>query len=59
MRQSEEKEFPYDSRIDKIKRVRKSLSCSFCPPNRGENASRKPKHGTQKSRKRIKRGKNI
>lgn len=58
MRQDDGESLP-TARIDKIKRVRKSLRCSICPPNRGENASRKPKYGVQKSRKRIKRGKSI
>jgi hypothetical protein len=31
------------------------LNCNICPPHGGENAGRKPKHGTQKPRKRIRR----
>lgn len=27
---------------------RRNLRCSVCPPNRGENASRRPKHGVKK-----------
>lgn len=34
---------------------RKDLSCSLCPPNRGENAKRKGKHGTTKPRYKNKR----
>lgn len=29
---------------------KKKLRCSICPPNRGENASRKPKHGVKKQK---------
>jgi hypothetical protein len=35
----------------KARRARKLLRCSICPPNRGENAKRKPKHGVKKKRK--------
>lgn len=38
------------SSIDKKER-RKELRCSYCPPNRGENAKRKPRHGAKKKRK--------
>lgn len=38
------------SKIDKIER-REPLRCNICPPNRGENASRKPKHGVKKPKK--------
>jgi len=37
------------SREDKLER-KKDLRCSFCPPHSGENASRRPKHGTKKPR---------
>lgn len=30
--------------------------CFFCPPNGGENASRKPRHGAQKARGKNHRG---
>lgn len=30
---------------------RKQLSCSLCPPNRVENASRKAKHGPKKPKR--------
>jgi len=30
--------------------------CSYCKPNRGENASRKPKYGVKKSKHKNKRG---
>jgi hypothetical protein len=36
-----------------IKRQR-DLKCDICLPNRGENASRKPKHGHRKLNKRKK-----
>ena len=39
---------------DRIKR-RAQLSCSICPPNQGENASRKPKHGAKKPKGKDKR----
>lgn len=38
-----------NSAVDKKER-RKELRCSFCPPNRKENANRKPKHGVKKKR---------
>jgi hypothetical protein len=38
------------SREDRLRR-REALRCSFCRPNRGENAKRKPKHGVKKPRK--------
>ena len=36
-----------NSRSEKLKN-KKHLNCSFCPPNRGENATRQPKHGVKK-----------
>lgn len=39
-----------DRKTDKIER-RTHLNCSICPPNRGENASRTPKHGVKKPKK--------
>jgi hypothetical protein len=39
-----------DLRAEERKRVKKQLSCSACPPNRGENAKRRPKHGVTKPR---------
>lgn len=35
--------------------TRRELDCSFCRPNRGENAKRKPKHPV-KPRSRVRRG---
>mgnify|MGYP001596413362 CR=1 FL=1 len=35
----------------RMKERRDNTSCSHCPPNRGENAKRKSKHGTKKPRK--------
>ena len=32
-----------------------TLRCSICPPNKGENASRKPKHGVKKPKHKDKR----
>jgi len=29
---------------------RELLKCPLCPPNKGENAKRKPKHGARKPR---------
>lgn len=31
----------------KIKHRRDTLRCDICPPNRGENAKRKSKHGAK------------
>lgn len=39
-----------ESRVDKLER-REQLRCSYCPPNRGENAKRKPKYGQKKKGK--------
>lgn len=33
---------------ERIKKFRQGLVCQICPPNQGENASRKPKHGVKK-----------
>lgn len=43
-----------NSTVDDRER-RDDLSCSFCRPNRGENASRKGKHGKTKPRYKNKR----
>lgn len=32
------------------KLIRYQLKCSLCPPNKGENAKRKAKHGVKKSK---------
>jgi hypothetical protein len=40
---------------DRLRRTH--LSCSYCPPNRGENAGRYVKHGEQKPRYKNKRQK--
>lgn len=37
-------------REDKMDRRISSLSCAFCPPHRGENATRTAKHGRGKKR---------
>lgn len=39
----------------KIKRKRDTLRCDICPPNRGENAKRKAKHGNKKPKYKDKR----
>lgn len=39
------------SREDKMERREKNLRCSFCPPNRGENAGPYRKYGVKKKRK--------
>lgn len=39
----------------RIKRTADGLRCSHCPPNKGENASRKPKYGEKKPKKKDKR----
>ena len=43
-----------NSTVDKKIR-RKLLSCSLCPPNRKENAGRRPKHGEKKPKYKKKR----
>lgn len=30
---------------------RELLKCPICPPNKGENSKRKPKHGSRKTKK--------
>lgn len=45
-----------NSNVDRKER-RKLLSCSFCKPNKGENASRKAKHGNKKPKYKNKRKK--
>jgi len=44
-----------DARTYKMVKREIDLSCSFCPPHQFENAGRKPKYGTRKSRKKNKR----
>lgn len=39
------------SREVKMEKRVEDLLCSFCPPNGGENAKRKPKHGKAKRKK--------
>lgn len=39
-----------DPRADERLRVRDELRCSLCPPNRGENAKRRARHGDRKAR---------
>lgn len=41
-----------NSTVDKKKRRRENLSCSFCPPNRKENCKIHAKHGPKKKQKR-------
>lgn len=36
-------------------RLRKELSCDFCPPNRSENKKQHKKHGTRKPKSKNKR----
>ncbi len=43
-----------NSSVDNKER-RKLLSCSICPPNKGENAGRKAKHGSKKPKYKSKR----
>jgi len=50
-----EEKFETDPKTLKRTRFKKILRCSICPPNRGENASRKPKHGAQKRKSKNKR----
>lgn len=44
------KKFNTNSTVDDRER-RKLLNCSFCKPNRGENAKRKPKSDKYKSKR--------
>lgn len=37
-----------NNKVDKAKRKSEHLRCPICPPNRGENAKRRPKHGRTK-----------
>lgn len=46
-----------NSKVDKRERRHKDLNCDFCPPNKGENANRKAKHGNQKPKYKNKRRK--
>lgn len=39
----------------KIKRKIDTLKCAYCPPHKGENSSRKAKHGPQKPKYKDKR----
>ncbi len=39
-----------NSTVDKRER-REHLRCPICPPNKGENTNRKPKHGSRKPKK--------
>lgn len=43
-----------NSSVDNKER-RNQLSCSFCRPNKGENAKRKAKHGNKKPKYKNKR----
>lgn len=43
-----------NSTVDDRER-RKALRCSLCPPNKGENAKRRPKHGKTKPKSKDKR----
>jgi hypothetical protein len=43
-----------NSTVDDRER-RQDLGCSFCRPNRGENAKRRPRHGKTKPRAKEKR----
>lgn len=37
-----------DNKTVKHQEFKRKLKCPVCPPNRGENSKRKPKHGTKK-----------
>jgi hypothetical protein len=49
-RQEEKGRLVTNSTVDDRSR-RFDLGCSLCPPNRYENAKRKPRHGAKKRRK--------
>ncbi len=40
-----------NSRVDKAERRKANTSCDFCPPNRKENAKRKPKTDVHKTKR--------
>lgn len=42
-----------NSSVDKKNR-RFQLRCGICPPNKGENANRKPRHGAKKPKYKTK-----
>lgn len=44
-----------NSTVDRRER-RKALDCSHCPPNQGENAKRRGKHGKTKPKRKQRRG---
>lgn len=44
-----------DSRAYKLLRKIKTLVCAYCPPHRGENAVRVPRHGAKKPRRKNQR----
>lgn len=46
--------FNTNSTVDDRER-REIQNCPVCPPNKGENASRKPKHGINKPKYKDKR----
>lgn len=48
-------EYLSNSTVDDRNR-RFDLWCSFCPPNKGENATKKPKHGKKKKYKLKRKG---
>lgn len=52
---SKEDEENTNNTVDDRERRKKNLSCSYCKPNKGENASRKSKHGAKKPKRKDKR----
>lgn len=51
----------FHKKLDKTKLVKKTKMCSHCPPNKGENAKRKPTHPSWKKlrKNKFKRVKGI
>ena len=55
LKRSKEQE-KWETNSTVVNRFRRGyLRCSICPPNKGENAKRKPKHGNKKPKYKDKR----
>ncbi len=49
---NEDRREPLTPRQIRAKERMAKLNCAYCPPHKGENAKRKPKHGAKKPKKR-------
>lgn len=47
---------PKSKRDRRIEVAKKERACSICPPNRGENANRRPRSDRHKDARRIGKG---